>query len=93
LKRYNGKVKLTIELDREDDGRWIAEAIELPADRIAHGEMSSSALAILERIGWRIQRQRGSHRLLVRQGWPDYEFSFHDHDEIGRLKIFEAILG
>ena len=31
-------------------------------------------LAALERIGWRVQRQRGSHRLLVRPGWPDYEF-------------------
>ncbi len=63
-------MNLTIELDREEDGRWIAEAIELPgvmsygqtreeaissaerlaieviADRIAHGEMASSALAI-----------------------------------------------
>ena len=63
-------MNLTIELDREDDGRWIAEALELPgvmsygqtreeaishaerlaieviADRIAHGEMPSSALAV-----------------------------------------------
>jgi predicted RNase H-like HicB family nuclease len=60
----------TIELDREEDGRWIAEALELPgvmcygqtseeaisnaerlaieviADRIAHGELSSSALGV-----------------------------------------------
>ena len=63
-------MNLTIELDREDDGRWIAEALELPgvmsygqtreeaisnaerlaieviADRITHGEMPSSALAV-----------------------------------------------
>lgn len=63
-------MKLTIELDREEDGRWIAEALELPgvmcygqsrdeaisnterlaieviADRIAHGEMPSTALAV-----------------------------------------------
>lgn len=61
---------MTIELDREEDGRWIAEALELPgvmcygqsrdeaisnaerlaieviADRIAHGELPSSALSI-----------------------------------------------
>jgi predicted RNase H-like HicB family nuclease len=67
---YDGRVKLTIELDREDDGRWIAEALELPgvmcygqtrdeaisnaerlaieviAERIAHGEMASAALAV-----------------------------------------------
>ena len=40
-------------------------------------------LAALERIGWRVERQRGSHRLLTRAGWPDYEFAFHDRDEIG----------
>lgn len=40
-------------------------------------------LAALERLGWRVQRQRDSHRLLARTGWPDYEFAFHDRDEIG----------
>lgn len=28
--RYDDEVKLAIELDREDDGQWIAEVIELP---------------------------------------------------------------
>jgi len=41
-------------------------------------------LAALERMGWRIKRQSGSHRLLTREGWPDYEFSFHDNQELGR---------
>jgi predicted RNase H-like HicB family nuclease len=63
-------VNLTIDLDREEDGRWIAEALELPgvmcygksrdeaiasverlaieviADRIAHGELPSSAFGV-----------------------------------------------
>ena len=63
-------MKLTIELEREDDGRWLAEALELPgvmaygesrdeaisnterlaidviADRVAHGELPSSALGV-----------------------------------------------
>ena len=63
-------MKLTIDLDREEDGRWIAEALELPgvmcygetrdeavsnterlaieviAERIAHGELASSALNV-----------------------------------------------
>jgi predicted RNase H-like HicB family nuclease len=67
-------VNLTIDLDREEDGRWIAEALELPgvmcygltrdeaicnaerlaidviADRIAHGELPSSALAVAFKI-------------------------------------------
>lgn len=40
-------------------------------------------LAALLRIGWQVKRQRGSHRLLERPDWPDYEFSFHDQDEVG----------
>ncbi len=67
---YDEGVNLTIDLDREEDGRWIAEALELPgvmcygqsrdeaisnverlaieviADRIAHGELPSAALAV-----------------------------------------------
>jgi predicted RNA binding protein YcfA (HicA-like mRNA interferase family) len=35
------------------------------------------------RIGWRIKRQSGSHRILSREGWPDFVFAFHDGDEIG----------
>jgi predicted RNA binding protein YcfA (HicA-like mRNA interferase family) len=47
-------------------------------------------LAALERIGWRVERQSGSHKLLARNGWPDYEFAFHDNVELGR-KILSRI--
>jgi predicted RNA binding protein YcfA (HicA-like mRNA interferase family) len=40
-------------------------------------------LAALERIGWRVKRQTGSHKILERQGWSDVVFAFHDNDEIG----------
>ena len=40
-------------------------------------------LVALERIGWRIKRQKGSHRVLERQNFPDYVFAFHEQDEIG----------
>lgn len=40
-------------------------------------------LAALLRIGWKEKRQRGSHRVLSRQGWPDYVWAFHDGEEIG----------
>jgi predicted RNA binding protein YcfA (HicA-like mRNA interferase family) len=40
-------------------------------------------LAALLRIGWVIERERGSHRTLVRAGWPNYVFAFHDGDELG----------
>ena len=41
-------------------------------------------LAALERIGWRLKRQRGSQRMLTRPDWPDCEFTFHDQDEADR---------
>ena len=41
-------------------------------------------LAALLRIGWRIKRHAaGSHRILVREGWPDFVFAFHDDEELG----------
>jgi predicted RNA binding protein YcfA (HicA-like mRNA interferase family) len=40
-------------------------------------------LAALLRIGWRLKRQSGSHRILERQGFQDYVFAFHDGEEIG----------
>ena len=40
-------------------------------------------LAALEKIGWRVKRQKGSHKVLQRVGYADYVFSFHDGDEIG----------
>jgi predicted RNA binding protein YcfA (HicA-like mRNA interferase family) len=41
------------------------------------------ALAALMRIGWEIKRTAGSHRILMRPGWPDFLFAFHDREEIG----------
>lgn len=82
-------MKLTIELDRENDGRWIAEALELPgvmcygqtrdqaisnaerlaieviADRIAHGELPSTALAVSFSIP---DEQMASHSGTARSG-------------------------
>lgn len=67
---YVEVVNLRVDLDREEDGRWIAEVLDLPgvmcygqtrdeaicsaerlaieviADRIAHGELPSSALGV-----------------------------------------------
>jgi len=47
-------------------------------------------LAALEKIGWQIKRQKGSHKTLSREGWADYVFAFHDGDEIGS-KIMSRI--
>jgi len=75
-------VTLSIELDREDDGRWIAEALELPgvmsygvareeaignterlaieviADRVAHGELPPSAFNVTFLV---LDEQMASH--------------------------------
>jgi predicted RNA binding protein YcfA (HicA-like mRNA interferase family) len=40
-------------------------------------------LRALERIGWRVKRQSGSHKTLAREGYADVVFAFHDRDEIG----------
>ena len=41
-------------------------------------------LAALLRIGWSVKRQtHGSHQILSRNGWSDFVFAFHDHEEVG----------
>ena len=40
-------------------------------------------LAALYRLGWRLKREAGSHKVLAREGWPDLVFAFHEGEEIG----------
>jgi predicted RNase H-like HicB family nuclease len=42
-------VNLTIELDREDDGRWIAEVLELPGV-MRYGQTRDEAISSAERL-------------------------------------------
>jgi predicted RNA binding protein YcfA (HicA-like mRNA interferase family) len=45
---------------------------------------ASRVFAALQRIGWTVKRQaKGSHKVLRREGSPNYIWSFHDRDEIG----------
>lgn len=44
---------------------------------------AKKVLAALEKIGWSVKRQTGSHKILVRESWEDYVFAFRDSDEIG----------
>lgn len=44
---------------------------------------ASKVLSALQRIGWRLKRQSGSHKTMSRDGWPDFVFAFHDREEIG----------
>ena len=41
-------------------------------------------LRALLKIGWRVKREAGgSHKVLEREGWPDFVFAFHDGVEVG----------
>ncbi len=40
-------------------------------------------LHALLRSGWIIKRSSGSHRVLSRDGWPDFVFAFHEGEEVG----------
>lgn len=39
--------------------------------------------AALQRLGWTLKKQVGSHRKLQRDGWTNFTFCFHDSEEIG----------
>lgn len=39
--------------------------------------------AALQRIGWTLKKQVGSHRKMQRNGWQNFTFCFHDSEEIG----------
>jgi predicted RNA binding protein YcfA (HicA-like mRNA interferase family) len=47
---------------------------------------SVKALQVLKALfalGWQIKRQKGSHKVLEKEGFPDFVFAFHDREEIG----------
>ena len=60
---------------RDELGRGVSR---WPATRAAR------VYAALLRIGWQLKRQAGgSHKVLSREGFPDFVWAFHDRDEIG----------
>ena len=73
---YITRVTFTIEIEREEDGRWIAEVPALPGV-LCYGRDRDEAVAgvqalalsviaerALQRIGWAVKGQSGSHRTL-----------------------------
>jgi len=44
-------------------------------------------LVALLRIGWTVERQTGSHRILSRPDWPNLVFAFQYRGELGHLVI------
>ena len=51
---------LTVELEQEDDGRWIAEVIELPGVQ-AYGPSAQAAIAKAKALALRVVADRLEH--------------------------------
>ena len=58
--RHNREVQLSIEIDREDDGRWIAEAVELPGV-MTYGETREEAISNTEKLAIEVIADRIKH--------------------------------
>jgi predicted RNase H-like HicB family nuclease len=56
-------VNLTIDLDREEDGRWIAEAVELPGV-MCYGLTREEAISHTGRLAIEVIADRIAHREL-----------------------------
>ena len=57
---YNREVHLSIEVDREDDGRWIAEALELPGV-MTYGQTREEAISNTEKLAIEVMADRIKH--------------------------------
>lgn len=51
---------LTVEIEREDDGRWLAEVPDLPAV-LAYGDSRDQAIARVEALALRVLADRLEH--------------------------------
>ena len=54
---YDWQMDLTIEFDREEDGRWIAEVLEIPG-ALAYGQTRDEASARAQAIALRTLADR-----------------------------------
>lgn len=60
MSRGDADMKLTIETDREEDGRWIAEVPELPGV-LAYGATQQEAMAKAEALAFRVLAEQLDH--------------------------------
>ena len=51
---------MTVEYEREDDGRWLAEVVELPGV-LAYGQTSDEAIAKAQVLALRLLADRLEH--------------------------------
>ncbi len=53
-------MKFTVEIEREADGRWIAEVVDLPGV-LAYGKTRGEALAAVQALALRVVAERLEH--------------------------------
>ena len=53
-------ITFKVETEREDDGRWVAEVLELPG-LLAYGETEQAALSKVEALALRVIAERLEH--------------------------------
>lgn len=53
-------MKLTIDIEQEDDGRWIAEVLDLPGV-LAYGQSRAEAVARVQALAFRVLADRLEH--------------------------------
>ena len=53
-------MKFTIECEQEEDGRWLAEVIELPG-ALAYGRTPEEAMSKVQALGLRVLADRIEH--------------------------------
>ena len=56
-------MNLTIELDREEDGRWIAEVLELPGV-MCYGNSREESISSVQRLAIEVMKDRMAHEEL-----------------------------
>jgi len=56
----SASLPLTIEVEQEDDGRWLAEAPALPGV-LAYGESHAEAVEYVQRLAMRVIADRLNH--------------------------------
>jgi predicted RNase H-like HicB family nuclease len=55
-----GLITFKVETEREDDGRWLAEVLELPGV-LAYGESEDAALSKVQALALRVIAERLEH--------------------------------
>jgi predicted RNase H-like HicB family nuclease len=61
MKRYTLDMNLTLEFEREDDGRWMAEVPELPGVMV-YGDTREEAMASAQVLAFRVLADLIEHR-------------------------------